>query len=127
MIDVAGQVIWVREIITAIEEAGSDRALGKRGIIVDITARVQAEEALRQGQKLESLGVLAGGIAHDFNNLLTTILGNAEMLSSHLVGPAVGGRDYLDRIERTTRRLADLTRQMLAYSGRGRFTVVSSI
>ncbi len=123
MIDAAGQVLWVREIITAIGQPGSSQAVGKRGVIVDVTARVRAEEALRQGQKLESLGVLAGGIAHDFNNLLTTILGNAEMLGSHLVGAASGGRDYLDRIEHTTRRLADLTRQMLAYSGRGSFTV----
>ena len=101
-----------------------DHATGRRGVVVDITARMQAEEALRQSQKLESLGVLAGGIAHDFNNLLTTILGNAEMLGPFLAsGIASGGRKHLDKIERTTRRLAELTRQMLAYSGRGQFTV----
>ena len=125
MIDATGETVWVREIITAIGEPGTARPVGRRGIIVDITARVRAEEALRQGQKLESLGVLAGGIAHDFNNLLTTILGNAEMLAPHLTGPGAppDARGHLDKIERTTRRLADLTRQMLAYSGRGRFTV----
>lgn len=119
-----GRTLWVREIITVIDEDGL--ALGRRGVIVDITARVQAEEALRQSQKLESLGVLAGGIAHDFNNLLTTILGNAEMLGRQL-GPAAppAAAAYLDKIERTTRRLADLTRQMLAYSGRGKFTVTA--
>ena len=122
MLDAAGQVIWVREIVTVIGgEAG--RVLGRRGVVVDISARVQAEEALRQSQKLESLGVLAGGIAHDFNNLLTTILGNAEMLRPWLANSDAKGRGHLDKIERTTRRLAELTRQMLAYSGRGEFTV----
>ena len=121
MIDAARQILWVREIITAIGSGG--RVIGLRGVVVDITARVQAEEALRQSQKLESLGVLAGGIAHDFNNLLTTILGNAEMLAPYLSATKSSGRHHLEKIERTTRRLADLTRQMLAYSGRGKFTV----
>ena len=121
MIDAAGHILWVREIITAIGTA--DKVVGLRGVVVDITARVQAEEALRQSQKLESLGVLAGGIAHDFNNLLTTILGNAEMLAPYLATTKSPGKQFLEKIERTTRRLADLTRQMLAYSGRGKFTV----
>ena len=124
MLDAAGQVIWVREIVTVIGgEEG--RVLGRRGVVVDISARVQAEEALRQSQKLESLGVLAGGIAHDFNNLLTTILGNAEMLRPWLAHSDAKGHAHLDKIERTTRRLAELTRQMLAYSGRGEFTVAA--
>ena len=122
MFDAGGQILWVREIVTVIGgEAG--RVLGRRGVVVDISARVQAEEALRQSQKLESLGVLAGGIAHDFNNLLSTILGNAEMLRPWLANSDAKGRGHLDKIERTTRRLAELTRQMLAYSGRGEFTV----
>ena len=121
LIDAHQQTVWVREIVTAIGTDG--RVTGWRGVVVDITARVQAEDALRQSQKLESLGVLAGGIAHDFNNLLTTILGNAEMLKPFLDGRSQAGYGHLDKIERTTRRLADLTRQMLAYSGRGRFSV----
>ena len=121
MIDAAGQILWVREIITTI--GADDHVEGLRGVVVDITARVQAEEALRQSQKLESLGVLAGGIAHDFNNLLTTILGNAELLTPYLNAVKSPGKHHLEKIERTTRQLADLTRQMLAYSGRGTFTV----
>ncbi len=117
------RVLWVREIITVIGREG--RMIGRRGVVVDITARVRAEEAMRQSQKLESLGVLAGGIAHDFNNLLTTILGNAEMLGPFLQGERSPGLNFLDKIQRTTRRLAELTRQMLAYSGHGRLSVES--
>ncbi|HJN78293.1 MAG TPA: response regulator [Myxococcota bacterium] len=82
-----------------------------------IAAR-RAEETLLHAQKLESLGVLAGGIAHDFNNLLAAALGNLELVREQ-VGVASPLNPYLSRVERSTRRAADLTRQLLAYSGRG--------
>lgn len=76
----------------------------------------------RHVQKLESIGVLAGGIAHDFNNLLHVVLGNADIALSRLSlrSPA---RDPLEEVVRATIRAADLTRQMLAYSGKGAFVV----
>ena len=82
--------------------------------------RLQAQ--LLQVQKLESLGVLAGGIAHDFNNLLTAILGSASaaMLSLPNESPA---RPDLDNVILASRRAANLTRQLLAYSGKGHFEV----
>jgi len=82
--------------------------------------RLQAQ--LLQVQKLESLGVLAGGIAHDFNNLLTAILGSASaaMLSLANENPA---RPDLDNVILASRRAANLTRQLLAYSGKGHFEV----
>ena len=86
----------------------------------DITERVRMEENLRQTQRLESLGVLAGGIAHDFNNLLTTVLGNAS-LGELAMAPENPGLPYLRRIEEATLKAADLTRQLLAYAGRGNF------
>jgi signal transduction histidine kinase/CheY-like chemotaxis protein len=78
----------------------------------------EAEAALRRAQKLESLGVLAGGIAHDFNNLLTGILGNAELLGDRAPEGDEALRSGLRRITHAATRAADLTNQMLAYSGR---------
>ncbi len=99
------------------------------GFIRDITERKQAEAErlemernILETQKLESLGVLAGGIAHDFNNLLTGVLGNATLARIELSESSPHQR-HLERIESAARRAADLCRQMLAYSGRGRFVV----
>ena len=95
----------------------------------DVTDLVRAREAVAemqskmlQVQKLESLGVLAGGIAHDFNNLLAAILGSvsaaAMMLPKESPAQAV-----LEMASDGARRAAQLTRQLLAYSGKGRFRV----
>ena len=88
----------------------------------DVTERKRMEERTRNTQKLESLGVLAGGIAHDFNNLLTAILGGATLLQEDIPedSPASGN---LKLVISASERATLLTRQMLAYSGRGRFVV----
>jgi PAS domain S-box-containing protein len=95
----------------------------------DITERKRMEQERRTFearvqyvQKMESLGVLAGGVAHDFNNLLVGILGNADLALTELP-PESPVRGYIEGIERASRRAADLARQMLAYSGKGRFIV----
>jgi CheY-like chemotaxis protein len=75
-------------------------------------------------QKLESLGVLAGGVAHDFNNLLTGVLGSAS-LALELLPENEPVCQLIKHIERAGHHAADLTRQMLAYSGRGCFEVVA--
>lgn len=92
------------------------------GYLLDITDRQRTEETLRHTQKLESLGVLAGGIAHDFNNLLTVVLGNLNLAQMQLqeTSPAL---PYLAKMEATILRATELTKQMLAYSGRGHFNV----
>ena len=77
-----------------------------------------------QRQKLESLGVLAGGVAHDFNNLLTGILGNASMVLD-TGAPAAEDRPCLEAIVKTAERAAALTRQLLAYAGKGRSATTS--
>lgn len=95
----------------------------------DITERKEAEEQrlkleqqMLHVQKLESLGILAGGIAHDFNNILLAITGNASLALMRLgaESPAV---HHLQEIEKASDKAADLARQMLAYSGKGRFVL----
>jgi PAS domain S-box-containing protein len=90
------------------------------GITTDITERKQSEERLRESQKLESIGVLAGGVAHDFNNLLTGVVGNASLIQEAL-GPGHPASELAHRILETGEQLAHLTRQILAYAGKGRF------
>jgi PAS domain S-box-containing protein len=88
----------------------------------DVTERRRFNERLQQTQKLESLGVLAGGIAHDFNNLLTGIMGNASIVLDDLP-PGNPEREYLEAVLTASERAAALTRQLLAYAGKGRFIV----
>jgi len=82
--------------------------------------RLEIEKNMLQVQKLESLGLLAGGIAHDFNNLLTGILGNVDLAMDELPGNSAL-REKLQDIRKAGGQAADLCRQMLAYSGKGRF------
>ena len=113
-----------------------DTAIGFRWLIRDISAQTQLTEELRlreeaarreaeaseararHVQKLESIGVLAGGIAHDFNNLLHVVLGNADLARLHVPADSPAG-EHLEEVIRATLRAAELTQQLLAYSGRG--------
>ncbi len=88
----------------------------------DVTERRNLERRMLQAQKLESLGVLAGGIAHDFNNLLTVVLGHAEFALKD-IPPMSPARWSLTEITTAARRAADLSLQMLAYTGKSVFAV----
>jgi signal transduction histidine kinase/ActR/RegA family two-component response regulator len=89
-------------------------------MVADVSDRKALELQVRHTQKLESLGVLAGGVAHDFNNLLTGILGNAS-LAQGLLSPSHPARFLLEQTCAAAERAAGLTRQLLAYAGKGRF------
>ncbi len=100
----------------------SGRIFGIRTVMQDITVSKRAEEALRQAQKMESIGTLAGGIAHDFNNLLNVVLGQSSLALDKLPGEN-SARKNIDKSIKAAERAADLTRQLLAYSGKGKFLI----
>jgi len=118
-----GETFWTEVNTRRIKIGDEDRLVS---IIRDIDQRKRAEEEQRRMesqvqhvQKLESLGVLAGGIAHDFNNLLMGILGNAD-LAREVVPATSPARELIGDIILAAKKSADLCRQLLAYSGRGR-------
>jgi PAS domain S-box-containing protein len=84
-----------------------------------VDQREQAEEALRQSQKMEAVGQLTGGIAHDFNNLLTGISGSLQMLETRITqGRLDAVPRYIDAALGATKRAAALTQRLLAFSRR---------
>ncbi len=127
MIAADGRIVWIRDTVNVVRT--SSDGLQLRGLFVDITQRkkeaaekIAMEARLQNTQKMESLAVLAGGIAHDFNNLLVGILGNAGLVLRDLPAesPVIS---MVETIESAANRAADLTKQLLAYSGKGRFVV----
>jgi PAS domain S-box-containing protein len=116
-------------IVRAWSEASYDesgRLIRLHGATQDITRsklaeddRLERQQHLLQAQKRESLGVLAGGVAHEFNNLLMGILGNVELAQLELPDSSPIRAD-LDEIETAAKRAAEVSRQMLAFSGKGK-------
>ena len=114
-----GQVICVSATISPIRNnEGKNR--GVCVIARDVTEQRKSEQQMREMQKLESLGLIAGGVAHDFNNLLVGILGHASLALEQL-SPASPIRLSIEKVVAASERAAHLTRQLLAYAGKGRF------
>ncbi len=105
---------------------GEDAVLGLFRDLTDLRRAMEHRGDLRaqalERQKREALSVLAGGIAHDFNNILTGVLGNVGLARMELP-PSTSIGESLREIEHAARRGAALSRQMLAFSGQGRFLV----
>ncbi|MDQ3366740.1 MAG: ATP-binding protein [Myxococcota bacterium] len=91
-------------------------------VIEDLTEQRALEKKMFDAQKLESLGHMAGNIAHDFNNLLASIVGNAQLAMRHAV-QVPAAVSSLEHIMTASARAAELCRQLLAYSGQGRFHI----
>ena len=118
LLDDHGKTVSVLSLVQDV----TDRVLAEQQGRKAATERQALERKLQESQKLESLGVLAGGIAHDFNNLLTGVLGNASLARMDLPADSPV-QPFLEQIEVAAVRAADLCKQMLAYSGKGRFVV----
>lgn len=115
-----GQGEQLREYEARLLPSGHDAV---QMVVRDITVAKQEEEAILRSQKMEGIGVLAGGIAHDFNNLLTGMLGQASLATAKLERnlPAI---DHIKKVIVSAERAADLTRQLLAYTGKGKFHII---
>ncbi|MEW6594528.1 MAG: PhnD/SsuA/transferrin family substrate-binding protein [Thermodesulfobacteriota bacterium] len=123
-----GRRLWIRWSNRVLHD-GAGKVVGILSVGNDISEqrrlegeRLEMERRMQHVQKLESLGVLAGGIAHDFNNLLMAILGHADLALLDLA-PMAPACKSLHEITKAAHRAADLCRQMLAYSGKGRFII----
>jgi PAS domain S-box-containing protein len=85
----------------------------------EVAERREAEEALRQAQKMEAVGQLTGGIAHDFNNLLTIIIGNIDTVIRRFSSDSdPRARRSLENALKGAERAASLTQRLLAFSRR---------
>ena len=114
------------DIVVRCIEAGAEDYLLKpidptllRARLKSTLDKLRAEETVRRKQRLESIGLLAAGIAHDFNNLLTGIIGNAQLLEQFMESPQ--DREMAESIVKAGERAAELTKQLLAYSGKASF------
>lgn len=99
--------------------------IGAYHFVTDVSERLraqaelhEAQEALRQSQKMETVGQLTGGIAHDFNNLLQIVSGNLDILSRKMPEEAAPLRRYAERAMVGANRAATLTQRLLAFSRR---------
>jgi len=108
----------------------NDKVIGFIHYLKDITAlkvaeekRINMERQLLQTQKLESLGILAGGVAHDFNNILMGILGNIELALLDKDKLPENVIHNLEVIKNASEKASYLTKQLLAYSGKGKFII----
>jgi PAS domain S-box-containing protein len=84
--------------------------------MVDVTETKKLEEQLIQSQKMESIGQLASGVAHDFNNLLGSIYGAIGILKEKYAPADSGLRKYVDILDSSAKRAAELTSQLLTFS-----------
>lgn len=121
-----GEIYWFEERGKILFD-DDGKPSGVNGILRDVTERKRAEEEkrvleeqLHQSRKMEAVGQLAGGVAHNFNNLLQAIIGFSEMIATESDDPDIA--ELAERIELAGRRGADLTRQLLAFSRKGRYS-----
>lgn len=109
-----GDLIEV-EVSLALVSHGGRRLVS--ATVRDVRKEREAEQALLQAKKMESIGQLAGGIAHDFNNLLTIIMGSSTLLQQENLSD--DNAELVDSIHQAANSAADLTRKLLLYGRKG--------
>jgi len=114
-----GREAWLDTSKIPLHDARGE-VVGILGMYEDITERRNAEERLRQSQKMESIGRLAGGVAHDFNNMLTAIGGAAELLTRATDRDPVDS-ELVDTILQAVDQASDLTQKLLDFSHKGAY------
>ncbi len=103
-----------RQLEARVHERTVELQTAYDNLVKETIQRRQAEEQLRQAQKMEAIGGLAGGVAHDFNNMLAVIVGNAELALDDIAEP--GPRENVNQILNAAKRSRDLVRQILTFS-----------
>lgn len=116
---IGGDLRWLTAFGCVVDGQGPLRMVG---ITIDTTEFQRREEAVRDAARFESIGRLAGGVAHDFNNLLAGIMGGASFIAD-IIPEQHAARPMLDLVVRSSERAAQLTQQLLAYSGKSTFTL----
>lgn len=118
-----GRMLWISNHGVYLQDAGAGHWM-LQGVMMDLTERREAEEALRasreqlaHAQKMEAIGRLSGGIAHDFNNMLTAILGYGQLINADPALPAALKGD-LAEVLRAAERAEGLVKQLLSFSRR---------
>ncbi len=115
--EVQGKIMVTRSILLPFYGEQRQTVEGVLNLSIDISAEREAEQRLAEASKMKAVGQMSGGLAHDFNNLLTIILGNLLEAQSHPELPLALNGNLVPAI-RATRRGADLTRRLLAFSRR---------
>ena len=111
-----GGVVWARIRVSVFDaRAGGGPQL--LAVVEDITRQRDADEALRQAQRMEAIGQLSGGLAHDFNNLLGVIIGNTECLLEMMTGDPERA-ELANEVLESALGGAELTRRLLAFGRR---------
>ncbi|MBO9714296.1 ATP-binding protein [Sphingomonas sp.] len=133
LLTVLGSIVLGALMVQAVRErahadadaaASAARAGQLHEAVVEATAqlreeareREQAEERLRQSQKMEAVGQLTGGIAHDFNNMLAVVLGGLELAKRHLHQGGTDAARHIENAMEGANRAATLTRRLLVFS-----------
>ncbi|MDF2182071.1 cache domain-containing protein [Neptuniibacter sp. CAU 1671] len=108
-------ILTRRTVLPFFNEQGE--VVGLLNLSIDITNERETERRLAEASKMKAVGQMSGGLAHDFNNLLTIILGNLLELQQYPDLPKSLSNNLAPAI-RATRRGADMTRRLLAFSRR---------